>query len=165
MLITNLFKALFERWRLDSDFWAFCIALSRRRRGRKEEKKKKKKKEKREEQWGCRFWGSIWDMICRFYYFFFSWIYVWATGLSPGELYLEWDLLDFFFFSWICVWAVACGVLFGVGFYRFYLFIIIIFFLICVWLSPMCGLLLSQFFFFFNYSCLIKLGAYEIEAF
>jgi hypothetical protein len=80
--------------------------------------------------------------------------------------------------------VVICGALFVMGFVRF--FYLLLFFLnlcmschmwgsiwgeICpilfIYLSYsefVCGLLLSQFF-FFNYSCLIKLGPYEIEAF
>jgi hypothetical protein len=54
--------------------------------------------------------------------------------------------------------------LFRVEFVRFYLFMIIFSKFVCG-LSPVCELLLSQFFFFLNCFCLIKLGPYEIEAF
>jgi hypothetical protein len=77
--------------------------------------------------------------------------------------------------------VVACGALFGIRFVKFFLFII--FFLnLCmscrmwgsIW-GRICPFLFIYFLnlwwavafsnFFFNYSCLIKLGPYEIEAF
>jgi hypothetical protein len=93
----------------------------------------------------------------------------------------------------MCSRVVACGALFGMGFVRFFFLFINFFFLnLCmscymwgsIWggicpiflfiiiffsefvygLLLVCGWLLSQFF-FFNYSCLIKLGPYEIEVF
>jgi hypothetical protein len=78
-------------------------------------------------------------------------------------LYLRWDLSYFFYLlffflnlcmscrMWGSIWGGICPILF------------IYFFFVCG-LSPVCGLLLSQFF-FFNYSCLIKLGPYQMETF
>ena len=54
---------------------------------------------------------------------------------------------------WGSIWGVICLILF------------IIIFLICVWVVACVGAVAFSNFLFFNCSCLIKLGPYEIEAF
>jgi hypothetical protein len=72
-----------------------------------------------------------------------------------------WDgICQIFFFLNLCMGCRMWGSIW-VEFVQIYLFI---FEFVCG-LSPVCGLLLSQFFFSFNCSCLIKFGLYEIEAF
>jgi hypothetical protein len=107
---------------------------------KRREKEKNKRREKREEQQGCYLWGSIWDRICRFFFFY----HFFFLNLCMG--YRMWD----------------CGALFGVRFVTFYLFIIFFSKFVCG-LSPMCGRLFFQF--FFNCSCLIKLRPFKLLIF
>jgi hypothetical protein len=103
LLITNLFKARFERWRLDSNSRAFYIAPSRRRRGRKEEKKRGRTEEgkiKKKKRKGSR---------------------VVACGALFGMGFVDFIYLLFFFLN-LCMGSrvVACGALFEIGFVRFF---------------------------------------------
>jgi hypothetical protein len=78
LLTTNLFKALFERWRLDSDSWAFCIAPLWRRRGRKEEKKRKSS--------SVVVCGALFGMgFVRFFFIYYFFFPEFVYGLSHME--------------------------------------------------------------------------------
>ena len=141
---------------MEIGFWLLSIlyrtiAEEERKKRREKERKKRRKEEKKEKKkrQGCHLWGSLWDEICRFFLDnFFSWICIWAAGLSPVGLYLGWDLSDFFFIIFFPEFVYELS---HVGLYLgwdlsdfIYLFI----FLNLCELSPVCGLLLSQFFFF-----------------
>jgi hypothetical protein len=97
---------------------------------KRREKEKNKRREKREEQQGCYLWGSIWDRICRIFFFYHFFFPKFVYGLSHVGLWgFIWGaichilFIYYFFFLNLCVGYRLCV---GGCFFNFFLIVLVL---------------------------------------
>ena len=142
-------------------------SVSRYHEGGEEEKKRKREKkirEKKEEQHGCLLWSSIWDGICRFYLFiilFLEFVY----GQQGCRLWYSiwYGICQIFFFFLEFVYRLShVGLYLGWDLSNF-VYLLLLFLNLCVGYRLGVGYCFLNF--FFNCSCLIKLGLMKLRHF